>query len=605
MGIVTSNAWLDVGYGYALQQFFLDHFKIVAILESRCEPWFEQAAVNTIVTIVERCESPVERDEHPARFVQIKRPLADLIPHDMRLDALQRWLKLEGLARRIEAAWEAGDDPSRPKTYEDNEFRIRVVRQGVLREQSNTAKQTVKWGPLLRAPNVYFDLLDKDGDKLALLRDVAPPARGGTTRINEFFYVDNETIQQWDISSKFCWPLIKSPSETDTIRINLDDLGLKVFVCRKTKDELRAEGKLGTLRYIEWGEQQEYRRGVQRGMKWPDGPWIKNRQPGWYALPESETKHAQVFISMAYGDRHIASFSPIPLVADNRLYFLDPLNATHSELAAILNCSITALFMELSGRVSLGDGALELKVEDARDYLLVPNLQQFSRADLSAIVSAFQPLLARSISSILDEVKRPDRQALDRAVLRAMNLNPDDWLPRLYDGLTTLVQQRIQLGQMRSQSRRSRPKKAARRVADEVWQDILPNGPAKFPDAFFPAAVQSGKFREISLPSSLLEYKGYMFGQEELITAAGEALQVANKFEVRYILFAQASGQTVARLPDKPVEVSRTVNTYIQYLRDLRERLRQAYFIRTLDQAAAERFVSAMWRKFNLPDLEE
>jgi len=157
MGIVTSNAWLDVGY--ALQRFLLDHFKIVAILESHCEPWFLQVAVNTVVTIVERCSDPVQRDDHLPRFVKVKRPLAD----------------------------------------------------------------------------VYFDLLAQAGNKLALLRDVAPPARGGTTRINEFFYVDEETIERW-----------------------ANDLTLKVFVCRKTKDELRAEGKLGTLRYIEWGEQQEY-----------------------------------------------------------------------------------------------------------------------------------------------------------------------------------------------------------------------------------------------------------------------------------------------------------------------------------------------------------
>ena len=44
MGIVTSNAWLDVNYGFALQRFFCDRFKIVAVLESRCEPWFTEAA---------------------------------------------------------------------------------------------------------------------------------------------------------------------------------------------------------------------------------------------------------------------------------------------------------------------------------------------------------------------------------------------------------------------------------------------------------------------------------------------------------------------------------------------------------------------------------
>jgi hypothetical protein len=195
MGIVTSNAWLDVGYGHALQRFLLDHFKLVAILESRCEPWFEQAAVNTVVTILERCDSPSERDSHPARFVQIKRPLAELIPHDMRLDALHRWLALDKLVQRIEAAWETSTNLAQPKTIEDDIFRIRIVRQGALRTQVESSGQTAKWGLLLRAPDIYFDLMGKAKAYLALLRDVAPPARGGTTRINEFFYLDDKTIQ--------------------------------------------------------------------------------------------------------------------------------------------------------------------------------------------------------------------------------------------------------------------------------------------------------------------------------------------------------------------------------------------------------------------------
>jgi type I restriction enzyme M protein len=603
MGIVTSNAWLDVGYGYALQRFTLDHFKIVAILESRCEPWFQQAAVNTVVTIVERCADPVKRDAHPARFVKVKRPLAELIPWDPRLDALKRWTGLDGLVRWIEETWFLGKTGF--LSHEDDDFGIRAVRQGDLRAQVQAAGQTIKWGPYLRAPDVYFDLLREAGDKLALLRDVAPPARGGTTRINEFFYVDEETIQRWDIAPEFCWPLIKSPSETNAIHINPDELRLKVFVCRNTKDELRAEGKLGTLRYIEWGEQQEYKRGVQQGMKWPDGPWVKNRRPGWYALPESETKYAQVFISMAYGDRHIASFCPAPLVADNRLYFLDPVGSTHTELAAILNCVVTGLFMELAGRVTLGDGALELKVEDARDYLRVPDVRQFDETHRQAIVNAFQPLLKRPIGSVFTEVQQPDRQALDKAVLQAMKLDPNHWLPRLYDGLTTLVQERVGLGQMRSQARRSRPKRAAERVTEDVLQDLLPQGPDRFPDDFFSPAARAGAFREISLPAGPLRYAGPHFGKQQLSTDAGELLTVTNKFEVRYVLFAQAAGHTVARLPEKPVEVSRTVNNYVQYLRDLRERLRDTFFTRTLDQAAAERFVKEMWRKFNLPDPEE
>lgn len=606
MGIVTSNAWLDVGYGYALQRFLLDHFKIVAILESRCEPWFVQAAVNTVVTIVERCSDSTGRDVHPVRFVRVRKPLAEPVPWDLHLDGLNRWIGLDRLVKRIEAICKASDDPARPAVHEDDNFRIRTVRQSALREQVEAAGQTVKWGPYLRTPDVYFDLLHQAGDKLALLRSVAPPARGGLTRINEFFYVDEETIQRWSIDPEFCWTLIKSPGETDTICINLDDLDLKVFVCRRTKDELRADSKLGTLHYIEWGEQQEYKRGVQRGMKWPDGPWVKNRRPGWYALPESETHFSHLFFASAYGDRHIHKFNPKPLIADKRLYFLSPVKGiTHELAAAIMNSSLVAFFTELAGRVTLGDGALELTVEDARDYLWVPDVRLFSEADRQAIVDAFQPLLTRPINSVFDEVERPDRQALDAAVLRAMGLDPDRWLPRLYDGLTTLVRERVQLGQMRGKARRSRPQRAVNRVKEDVLQDLLPRGPARFPEEFLSSAARSADFREIPLPAAPLRYVGPHFGKEQLVTDEGETLTVANKFEVRYLLFAQAAGQQVAPLPEKPVEISRTVNNYVQYLRNLRKRLYDTYYTRTLDQAAAERFVGEVWGKFNLPDSEE
>ena len=104
MGIVTSNAWLDVAYGYELQRFFLKNFKIVAILESRCEPWFEDPAVNTIVTILERCKNADERNRHLVKFVKVKKRLYDLIPYDMKLEATNRFPHLDRLGLKIEHA---------------------------------------------------------------------------------------------------------------------------------------------------------------------------------------------------------------------------------------------------------------------------------------------------------------------------------------------------------------------------------------------------------------------------------------------------------------------------------------------------------------------
>jgi hypothetical protein len=368
---------------------------------------------------------------------------------------------------------------------------------------------------------------------------------------------------------------------------------------------LRDTNQLGTLAYIEWGEEQEYKDGIQRGMKWPNGPWVKNRVPGWYSLPKSETHVSQIFFSKAFGSRHITKYSQQLLIADCRLYFLDLKEGVDSGImAAVLNSSLSNLFTEIVGRVTLGDGALELAVEDARDYLLVANPNKFDETSQQAIHDAFQPLLQRSIGSVFEEIQRPDRNALDRAVLSAIGLNPDEWLPRLYEGLSLLVRERTELGKKRGQLRSSRGQKAAGRVSVDVLHDLLPNGPQRFPDDFLTPAGRISQ-HEIQLPEKHLQHRGAFFGREELSDESGKKIILNNMFEVRYVLYAQANGVRVAHIPDKMVEVTRTVNEYSKYLRELRTRLYEAFFRQTLDQVAANRFVDDTWRKLKLPMVEE
>jgi len=418
--------------------------------------------------------------------------------------------------------------------------------------------------------------------------------------------VDESTIREWGIDPEFCWPLIKSPGETDTIVVDPANLALKVFVCRKAKGELRAEGQTGTLRYIEWGEQQEYKSGVQRGMKWPDGPWVKNRLPGWYALPESETHFSQLFFASAYGDRHIHRFSSRSLIADKRLYFLSPVGGgSHELVAAVMNSSLVAFLTELAGRVTLGDGVLELTVEEARDYLRVPDVRQFSPEARQAIVAAFQPLLGRPIGSVFEEVKRADRQALDQAVLKALGLDPVAWLPRLYDGLTTLVRERAELGRVRNKARKSKRTRAANQVAEQVLADVLPDGPRCFPDDFWSAVARQGAFTEVALPPAPLRYAGHMFGREEVVAEGGFHYQARSKAEAKYLIYAQAAGREVACLPVQPIELSRTIANYEQYVRQTREALYEAYYHRTLDQKAASRFVASAMERLKLILVED
>lgn len=83
LGVVTSNSWLDVDYGRELKRFLLRHFKIIAVVGSWAEPWFDDSDVNTVFTILERCTDSAERARNAVRFVKVLKPLQKLLPRDL------------------------------------------------------------------------------------------------------------------------------------------------------------------------------------------------------------------------------------------------------------------------------------------------------------------------------------------------------------------------------------------------------------------------------------------------------------------------------------------------------------------------------------------
>jgi type I restriction enzyme M protein len=607
MGIITSNAWLDVNYGYALQRFFCDRFKIIAVLESRCEPWFTEASVNTVLTIIERTDNVKQRDEHLVKFVKVKKRLADLAPGNPQTEAMIRWRKLEQLVERIEHAGKPYGKtvPLGVATIEDDDVRIRVCRQGELRGDLERERKTIKWGKFLRAPDVFFEM--SSVGKFTLLKDIALPRRGGVTRINEFFHLSADVINEFGIEDKYLLPLIKSPKESRAIKVALAELERKIFVCRRSKHDLKKLKHVGALKYIEWGEKQIYTRGEFKGLPWPDGSWVKKRTPGWWALPESETHESHIYFAEAYHTSHLQRFSPTALIPDNVLCYLEPADGIQMELlVATLNSSVTALCVELAARVTLGEGVLRLKVEDARDYLLVPDIRKTTAADKKAICDAFKKLFERDIGSVFDETKQRDRQALDFAVLHAIGLDPKKYLKPIYDGLCQLVRERIELGQMRGKARKTKARKtgAEKKTFQEVIIDELPNGPHRFPEDFFSDAAKTGAVTVIELPG-----KDLVLDTGSLIPALYAkdktwTRTVRSPAEGKFLVYAQQAGHKTARVPDQPVEVSRTVSSYEAYLRELRKRLYEAFYRRTLDTRVAATLTQSAFDKFLLPKVD-
>lgn len=609
LGFITSNAWLDVGYGYELQRFFLNNFKIIAIIESRCEPWFEQAAVNTIVTILERCSNPYERDNHLAKFVKVNKPLKELIPQDMKTNAANRWSGLAKLVGQIESVGKEYfnivdgkwvNTLTGHRTYEDANFRIRVARQSELLKEVEQSGKTAKWGVYLRAPEVYFEILERCKDKLAPLKQVAEIRRGYTTGINKFFYLTAEEAKEWEIEEEFLKPVLKSPQEFPSILVDARKLATLAFMCNKTQEELIAEGKSGALKYIQTWDNPS----TCPGRHWRDVPTVKNRKPGWWALPDSEP--AQIFWSKAYDTKLLQRYCPLPIIADCRVYFLAPQqNIDAKLLAAVLNSTFSLLFLELTGRVILGEGVLDVMVEDAREYMLIPDPGLFADDLKTKILNTFDILLAREIKPIFEEVKMKDRQGFDRLILEALGLEAKTYLPRIYEGLTGLVRERIELGKMRGKVKKAKTPRDSDSVRDQVLQEILPNGPKVFPDDFLEPAVKSGDFVEISIPGEPLRLNTDMLFKPEIYSESGFRYEAKNPTEAKYILYAQRPGITSVRIPAQPIAMFKTVVNYEKYLRELRKQLLEAYFNRTLEHKIANRLTQSAFQELGLPEVAE
>ncbi|MGH9396963.1 MAG: HsdM family class I SAM-dependent methyltransferase, partial [Terriglobia bacterium] len=215
-GFLTSSSWLDVRYGFALQRWALLNFRVVAIIESVDEPWFEDARVKTAVTILQRTSDANLRDENLVRFVRIKRPLAEILGD--REDEAQRQEAAEEFRDLI---LETRDDCS------TDDLRIMIKRQGDLWQEGLSIAEMFakhkapgaiqieiddgeeqeedveadsgrfepqkgdygggKWGRYLRAPNFYFEIMREFGHRFTRLGEVATIKRGITSGCDAFF----------------------------------------------------------------------------------------------------------------------------------------------------------------------------------------------------------------------------------------------------------------------------------------------------------------------------------------------------------------------------------------------------------------------------------
>ena len=527
LGFLSSSSWLDAGYGFALQEWLLRHFKIVAVMESAQEPWFTDARIKTCATIAQLCDSDEERASNVVRFVRFRRKLEDIMGKLTQEDAPSRFHAAATLRDRIMQV-------TADTVCED--FRVVLKSQRELGDDGERHGRTLglhfagKWGRFLRAPEVYFEIMRDFGKRFVPLGEVAEIRRGITSGCDDFFMPRDVTarkladitdptafrrqfgVSRDDVAS--CTVKIVKAGDGSVHPIESCYLALEVHNLMQIDRPVIRSGSLnrfvllvgapisslsGTLvaKYLRYGQSHAFPSAKSRPVPVPKRTTCAARDP-WYDLT-GIAKPGIALWSMSQHYRHIVAANPERCVCNHNLFDISAPKLKGIEqrvLVGVLNSTILGLFKTFYGRYAGTEGNLKTEVVDV-NLIDVPDPSGVHPAVARKILSAFDQICHRPTGRLVeeqlmdchsperaheiakgpivlpDELCQPDRRALDDAVFEMLGVtNPAErasLIDRLYEETARHYRQ-IRVVEIEKMEQRSKTK-ARRFRPDELAAD--------------------------------------------------------------------------------------------------------------------------------------
>jgi len=405
MGYITSNTWLDVAFGEGLKQFFLDHFKIQAIVEFDSAV-FGTALVNTCVSILEKEEEAKQRKKNIAKFVRLKKAM-----------------DIEKVVDTIE---------SLNKDYEDAQIRVVVKNQETLQPKE-------RWGKYIRAPPIYFRLISHT--KVVKLDEIAKLKRGFVTGCNDFFILDKDKIKLWGIEGKYLKPIVTSIRDIKKIELTKDEITRQVLMVHEPKDSLKDKK---VLKYLEHGEQMEIStklgtRIARAKVKGVHNLKTCSQRNIWYDLGEFEPP--SIIAPYLMWDRVIFAHNLAGALAPNTLHFIYPKNPKDVPfLLGVLNSTLTAFLLELIGR-SYGGGVLKVEAYELKGFPVIDpkKISERERKELTDTLSKLEEAQRKNDA----KSEKGARIKLDNVVFDVLKLKESE-REQVYEGLESLRRMRLQ-----------------------------------------------------------------------------------------------------------------------------------------------------------------
>ncbi len=455
---ITSNSWLDVDFGKALQEFFLRFTHLRAVIDYTRRS-FEQADVNTVITVLTRKPKELFNTvgEECVNFILLKRGFEGV-------DSKVSKKLLECYTGKVKGVEVFG---GKVYSYEDDEARIRSVKAVELAKMGGfeVGKRNpllgtynifgeysgMKWGGILiRAPRIFYVILDKGKGKLVRLGEIADVETylntGGADKFfivkkvrdigNNYVEIENTEFKKtFLVEAQFLRPLVRSPRE---LIKRIVEPNTQYYILDIPPDIDVTKYKV--YEYIKFGEEKGYHN--------RSGP--RSRTP-WWKLPKQAREGAPILFPRSFNIDFAIFYNPHRVVS-NRFFRITKLKVDEVCMYLSLNSTLNYLMLEVFGRKNLGEGALEFLKPDIEGLPVFTALDECNVTILDPIRrTVFEelglPKPNRDLSNInpeevsLDKVL-PDRRELDRVIFEALGMTEEEQL-EVYKAVVELVKARL------------------------------------------------------------------------------------------------------------------------------------------------------------------
>lgn len=398
LGIIVSNSWLGTKSGEKFINVLRQIYYLKQVHISGKGRWFKNADIVTTILILQKKDELDNNDN--IDFWLWKKSLNE-ISSDKRIENILVNSAL--LSREIDSSI------SEISNYTNEEMKDLLA----LKVSYNALFHNVKW--LLNIKN-----------KIIPINQVFHVFRGSRRGWDALFYPQSGDHQIEDEYLKKV--LMNARNVTKLVAVADRD----AFCCAESISELKANRKLGALRWIEKFE------GQKNGVGKPLPDVLKRNGMKWYELQTKEI--AEIFTMMNPDKRLFFAKFETPSFVNQRLIGLKHRdNYSDQDLNhALLNSMVTMFYIEASG-FGRGLGVLDVNKESiANCYMLNPSM--ISEVNRKNILDRFDELKSRSIMKVEDELNDEVRLKFEHTVLESFGI--DEYFENIKSSLLSMQRAR-------------------------------------------------------------------------------------------------------------------------------------------------------------------